>query len=260
MHAEDLISDFEKGPSTAIKATVACQEATMPFIPYFSQFLSTYAAEPHLPSSLDMDEDNECNQGYSKEDQPMSPEAYDPEEPPTPTTANPPSRLTAYNISPYGGWGPPSDWLTGPPTPLSEIMPSTKPWPYPPERYLFLVPSGSLPFSASPLVAPLRNPSPLLPSTGTDPLPLSKYLGTDLSPPWQYSQASQSPISPTPGHLAGPSSKPLLYHRPPTIVQNPHQTLLEHISSPVPNTTISLQPTCQHLPKFMGNQTPLAIS
>jgi hypothetical protein len=133
MHAEDLISDFEKDTSTVIKAAVACQEATMPFVPYFPPFLSTYAAEPRLPGSLDMEEDNESNQGYSDEDQPMSPEAYDPDEPPTPTTANPPSRLTAYDIDPHGGWGPPSDWLTGPPMPLSEITPNTEPWPYPPE-------------------------------------------------------------------------------------------------------------------------------
>jgi hypothetical protein len=131
MHAEDLISDFEKGTSTVIKAAIACQEATMPFIPYFPPFLSTYAAEPHLSSSLDMEEDNESDQGYSDEDQPMSPEPYNPNEPPTPTTENPPSRLTAYDTNPYGGWGPPSDWFMGPPMPLSEITPNTEPWPYP---------------------------------------------------------------------------------------------------------------------------------
>jgi hypothetical protein len=260
MHAEDLISDFEKDTSTVIKATVACQEATMPFIPYFPPFLSTYAAEPRLPGSLDMEEDNKSDQGYSDEDQPMSPEAYDPDEPPTLTTANPPSRLTAYDINPHGGWGPPSDWLTGPPTPLSEITPNTEPWPYPPEQYLSPVPSGSLPFSASPSMALSRNPSPPSPNEGTDPSPPSNYLGTDLLPPSQYSQASQLPTSPAPGHLAGPSSKTLLYHRPPTIVQNPCRTLLEHIRSPVPNTTISLQPTHQHSPKFMGSQVPATIS
>jgi hypothetical protein len=103
MHAEDLILDFEKDPSIVIKATIACQEATMPFAPYFPPFLSTYAAEPCLPSSLDMKEDNESDQGYSDENQPMSPEPYNLEEPPTPTTANPPTRLTAYNTSPHGG-------------------------------------------------------------------------------------------------------------------------------------------------------------
>jgi len=133
MHAEDLISDFKKDASIVIKAAVACQEVTMPFVPYFPPFLSTYAAEPHLPGSLDMEADNESNQGYSDEDQPMSPEAYDPDEPPTPTTANPPSRLIAYDTDPHGGWGPPSDWLTEPPTPLLEIMLNTEPWPYPPE-------------------------------------------------------------------------------------------------------------------------------
>jgi len=132
MHAKDLISDFEKDTSTVIRAAVACQEVTMPFVPYFPPFLSTYAASTRIPGSLDidMDEDNESNQGYSDEDQPMSPEDY---EPPTPTIANPPSRLTAYDVDPHGGWGPPSDWLTGPPMPLSEITPNTEPWPYPPE-------------------------------------------------------------------------------------------------------------------------------
>jgi hypothetical protein len=238
MHAEDLISDFEKDPSIVIKAAIACQEATMPFVPYFPPFLSTYAAEPCIPGSLYDDKDNESNQSYSDEDQPMSPEPYDPENPPTPTTANPPSRLTAYNTNPYGGWGPPSDWLTGPPTPLSEIMPNTEPWLYPPEHYLSPVPSSSLPFSASLSMALSRNPSP----------------------PLQYSQVSKLPTSPTSGHLAGPSSKTLLYNRPPTIVQKPHRTLLEHISSPVPNTTISLQPMHQHSPKFMGSQIPPTIS
>jgi hypothetical protein len=260
MHAEDLISDFEKEPSTVIKATIACQEATMPFVLYFPPFLSTYAAEPCLPASLDMEEDDESNQGYSDKDQPMSPEPYDTDEPPTPTTANPPSRLTAYNIKPHRGWGPPSDWLIGPPTPLSEITPNIEPWPYLPEQYLSPVPSGSFPFSESPSMVPLRNPSPPSPSTDTDPSPPLKYSGTDLLPPSQYSQASQSPISPTPGHLAGPSSKTLLYHRPPTIVQNPCRSLLSHISSPVPNTTVLLQPMHQHLPKFMGSQVPLPIS
>jgi hypothetical protein len=249
MHAEDLILDFEEGTLTVIKAAIACREATMPFVPYFPPFLSTYAAEPCLPGSLDMEEDNESDQGYSDENQPMSLEPYDPDEPPTPTTRNPPSRLTAYDIDPHGGWGPPSDWLTGPPTPLLEIMPSIEPWPYHPERYLSPVPFGSLPFSASPSMALSRNPSPPSPNTGSD-----------LSPPSQYFQASQLPISPAPGHLAGPSSKTLLYHRPPTIIRNPRRTLLECIGSPVPNTTVSLQPTCQHSPKFMGSQIPPPIS
>jgi hypothetical protein len=179
MHAEDLISDFEKDPSTVIKAAITCQEVTMPFVPYFPPFLSTYAAEPRLPGSLNMEEDNKSDQGYSDEEQPMSPEAYDLDKPPTPTIANPPTRLTAYDIDPHGGWGPPSDWLTGLPTMLSEIMPSTKPWPYLPERYLSPVSPGSLPFSTSLSVALSRNPSLPSPSTGTDPLPLSKYSGTD---------------------------------------------------------------------------------
>ena len=70
MHAEDLISDFEKDTLTVIRATVACQEATMPFIPYFPPFLSTYAARTRIPGSLDIDiiEDNESNQGYSDKD------------------------------------------------------------------------------------------------------------------------------------------------------------------------------------------------
>jgi hypothetical protein len=145
MHAEDLISDFEKDTSTVIKAAVACQEATMPFIPYFPPFLSTYAASTHIPDSLDIeDDDNESDQGYSDEDQPMSPEAYDPEgpltpigpptpRPPTPTTEYHPSRLAAYDFYPHGGWGPPSDWPGVPVTPLSEITPNEEPWPHPPE-------------------------------------------------------------------------------------------------------------------------------
>jgi hypothetical protein len=167
MHAEDLISDFEKDTSTVIKAAVACQEATMPFVPYFPPFLSTYAASARIPGSLDidMDEDNESDQGYSDEDQPMSPEPYSPDNgpptprPPTPTTEYKPSRLAAYDVDPHGGWGPLSDWPTGPATPLSEITPNTEPWPYPPERYLSPVPSGSLPFSASPSLAPCNAPS-----------------------------------------------------------------------------------------------------
>jgi len=137
MHAKDLILDFEKDTLTVMKAAVACQESTMPFVPYFPPFLSTYAAEPHLPGSLDMEEDNESDQGYSNEDEPMSPEPYSPgngpptPRPPTPTMEHQPSQLTAYNIDPHGGWGPPSDWLTCLPTPLSEITPSTEPWPYP---------------------------------------------------------------------------------------------------------------------------------
>jgi hypothetical protein len=145
MHAEDLILDFEKDPSTVIKATVTCQEATMPFVPYFPPFLSTYAASTRIPGSLDIeDDDNESNQGYSDEDQPMSPEAYDPEgpptplasstpRPPTPTTEYRPSRLAAYDFYPHGGWGPPSDWPGVPITPLSEVTPNEEPWPYPPE-------------------------------------------------------------------------------------------------------------------------------
>ena len=273
MHAEDLISDFEKDTLTVIRAAVACQEATMPFIPYFPPFLSTYAARTRIPGSLDIDinEDNESNQGYSDEDQPMSPEPYSlssrpptprppTPRPPTPTTEYKPSRLAEYDFYPHGGWGPPSDWSTGPPIPLSEITPNTEAWPYPPERYLSPVPSGSLPFSASLSMAPSRNPSLPSLSTDTNPLPLSKYSGTDPSPPSQYSQASQSPVSPAQGHLAGPSSKTLLYHRPSTIVRNPRQTLLKRIISPVPNTTILLQPTRQHSPKFMGSQVPPAIS
>jgi hypothetical protein len=90
MHAEDLISDFEEGTSTVVKAAVTCQEATMPFVPYFPPFLSTYAAEPRLPGSLDMEEDNESDQGYSDEDQPMSPEPYSPDNgPPTPRPPTP---------------------------------------------------------------------------------------------------------------------------------------------------------------------------
>jgi len=196
----------------------------------------------------------------------MSPEPYSPSSrpptprPPTPTMEYKPSRLAKYDFYPHGGWGPPSDWATGPPIPLSEITPNTEPWPYPPERYLSPVPSGSLPFSASPSMAPSRNPSPSPQGEGTVPSPLSKYSGTDPSPPSQYSEASQSPVSPAQGHLAGPSSKTLFYHRPPTIVRNPRRTLLERISSPTPNTTVSLQPTHQHSPKFMGSQAPPAVS
>ena len=240
MHAKDLISEFE---APAIKTIVACQEATMPFIPYFPLFLSAFATEPHLSGSFD-EKDNESNQGYSDEDQPMSPEPYNLDKPSTPTAEHQSIWLTTYDNNPYAGFGPPSDWSTGLPIPLSEIMPNTEPWPYLLEQYLSPVPSGSLPFSASPSLAPSRNLSPLSSNIGSDPSHPLTYLGTDPLPPSQYSQASQSPISPTPRHLAGPSSKPLLYHRPPIIVQNPHQTLLKRISSLVPNTTVSLQPMC----------------
>jgi hypothetical protein len=126
MHAENLILDFKKNPSTVIKAAIAYQEVTMPFVPYFSPFLSIYATEPCLSRSFN-DEDNESNQGYSDEDQPMSPELYDSDEPPTPTAEHQPNQLTAYNDDPYGGFGLPSNWSTGLPIPLSEITPNTKP-------------------------------------------------------------------------------------------------------------------------------------
>jgi hypothetical protein len=103
MHAKDLILDFEKDTSTVIKAAVACQEATMPFVPYFLPFLSTYAASTRIPGSLDIeDDDNESDQGYSDEDQPMSPEAYDLEGPLTPIgppTPRPPTPTMEYHPS-----------------------------------------------------------------------------------------------------------------------------------------------------------------
>jgi hypothetical protein len=90
MHAEDLISDFEKDPLTVIRTAIACQKVTMPFVPYFPPFLCTFATEPCLPGSFD-EEDNESDQGYSDEDQPMSPEPYNPDEPPTPTVEHQPT-------------------------------------------------------------------------------------------------------------------------------------------------------------------------
>ena len=102
MHAEDLISDFWKGPlnSYCIKAAIACQEVTMPFVSYFPPFLSIYTAEPHIPSSFN-DEDNKSDQGYSDEDQPMSPEPYNSDKLSTPITEHQPTWLTTYNNDPF---------------------------------------------------------------------------------------------------------------------------------------------------------------
>jgi len=107
MHAEDLISDFEQG-SLAIKVAIAYQKTTMPFIPYFPPFLSLYATSTQIPSSFNDDEED---QGYSDDDQPMSPEPYDPEDEPmqsptTPLTPNAPTQLPIYDHDRYGGYDP----------------------------------------------------------------------------------------------------------------------------------------------------------
>ena len=212
MHAEDLISDFEKDTSTVIKAAVACQEATMPLVPYFPPFLSIYAASTRLPGSLNIeDDDNKSDQGYSDEDQPMSPEAYDPEDPltptgpPTPTAEDQPSRLIAYDIYPGGGWGQTSRWPGVPITPLSEITPNPEPWPYPPERYRSPVPTGALPYSmeSSPALPEALLPSPPYNDTPSPPI----YLSTDplLSPVCQDAPGQKVLLYPQPRNI-----KPLL--------------------------------------------------
>jgi hypothetical protein len=245
MHAEDLISDFEKDPSTVIKAAVACQEATMPFVPYFPPFLSTYAASTHIPGSLNIeDDDNESDQGYSDEDQPMSPEPYSPgsrpptprpptPKPPTPTTEYQPSRLVEYDVYPHGGWGPPSDWPNMPITPLSEITPNEEPWPYPPERYHSPIPAGALPYSLESSPTSLDNPLPSPPHPNTPPSPI--HPGTN------------SPLS-----TNTPEGKLLLYPQPHARRPRPRRPM-----GPVtPRTLLSLQPTRHSSPRTFGRPLP----
>jgi hypothetical protein len=245
MHAEDLISDFEKNTSTVIKAAVACQEATMPFVPYFPPFLSTYAASTRIPGSLDIeDDDNESDQGYSDEDQPMSPEAYDSEgpptplgpstpRPPTPTTEYRPSRLTAYDFYPHGGWGPPSDWPGVPITPLSEVTPNEEPWPYPPERYHSPIPAGALPYSLESSLTPSENPLP--PPLHPDTPPSPSHPGTNLL------------LSP-----GVPEGKLLLYPQPHAKRPRPRRPM-----GPItPCTLLSLQPMQDSSPRTLRRPLP----
>jgi hypothetical protein len=248
MHAEDLILDFEKDTSTVINAAVACQEVTMPFVPYFPPFLSTYAASTCIPGSLDIeDDDNESDQGYSDEDQPMSPEAYDPEgpltptrpltpRPPTPTAEDQPSRLIAYNIYPDGGWGQTSRWPGVPITPLLEITPNQEPWLYPLEQYRSPIPTGALSYSieSSPALLEVLLPSPPHNDTPSPPI----YLSTDplLSPVCQDT----------------PGQKVLLYPQPRNIKPLPQRTIVP--------TTVSLQPTCRPSPGLPSSPLPAKIS
>jgi hypothetical protein len=183
MHAENLISDFEKDASTVIKAAITCQEATMPFVPYFPPFLSTYAASARIPSSLDIkDDDDESDQGYSDEDQPMSPKLYDLDEPPTPTTEHQPTQLAAYKNDPHGGFRPPSDWPGVPITPLLEITPNPEPWPYLPEQYHSPIPTGALSYSLESLPALPRKPLLSPPHPDTPPSLIHPSIDPSLSP------------------------------------------------------------------------------
>ena len=245
MHAEDLISDFEKDTSTVIKAAIACQEATMPFVPYFPPFLSTYAASTRIPGSLDIKEDdNESDQGYSDEDQPMSLEAYDLEgpltptrpptpRPPTPTTEQQPSRLAAYDSDPFGGFGPPSDWPGVPITPLSEITPNEEPWPHPPERYHSPIPTGALPYSLESSPASSEQPLPTPPHPHTPP-PLI-HPGTNL------------PLS-----TDTSEGKLLLYPQPHARKPRPYRPM-----GPItPRMLLSLQPSRHSSPRTLGRPLP----
>ena len=65
MHAKDLILDFK---TPAIRTIAACQEITMPFVPYFLPFLSLYATGSCIPSALNNEDDDKSDQGYSDDD------------------------------------------------------------------------------------------------------------------------------------------------------------------------------------------------
>jgi hypothetical protein len=179
MHTKDQISDFKKGASTVINAAIACQEATMPLVPYFPPFLSTYAASTHIPSSLNIrNDDNKSDQGYSDDKQPMLPELYKLDEPSTPITENQPSHLIAYDTYPGKGWGQMSIWPSILITLLLEITPNPDPWPYLPEQYHSSIPTGALSYSleSSPAFLQVLLPSP--PHTDTPPPPV--HPSTDL--------------------------------------------------------------------------------
>jgi hypothetical protein len=174
----------------------------------------------------------------------MSPEAYDPEgpltptepltpRPPTPTTEYHPSRLAAYDFYPHGGWGPSSDWPGVPITPLSEITPNEEPWPHPPERYHSPIPTGALPYSLESSPTPPENP-----------LPSPPHLNTPLSP-----------IHPGTNLLLSPKTsegKLLLYPQPHARKPQPRRPM-----GPVtPRTLLSLQPTCHSSPRTLGRPLP----
>jgi hypothetical protein len=174
----------------------------------------------------------------------MSPEAYDPEgpltptgpptpRPPTPTTEQQLSWLTAYDSNPFGGFGPPSDWPGVPVTPLSEITPNPEPWPYPPEQYHSPIPTGALPYSLESSLAPPENP-----------LPSPPHLDTPLSPIHPGTNLSLSPDT-----LEG---KLLLYPQPHAKRVRPRRPM-----GPVtPRTLLSLQPTRHSSPRTLGRPLP----
>jgi hypothetical protein len=166
----------------------------------------------------------------------MSPEEYDE----TPA-ASPVDRITRYDDDPYGGWGPASAFWPQPATPLSDIEPSTDPWPYPPERYRTPVPRGALPYSATP--SPAHTPSPQPSSHSPSPSPQS----SSPSPPRPVSSPEQDSTndSPTNRSLAGSPGKTLFYpdpHAPRPSPRIPRKTLLERMSSPTQRTPPNTEP------------------
>ena len=166
----------------------------------------------------------------------MSPEAYNPEDPLTPTAEDQPSRLIAYDIYPGGGWGQTSRWPGVPITPLSEITPNQEPWPYPLERYRSPVPTGALPYSVESSPALTKTLLPPSPHTDTRSPPVHPSADPPLSPVCQDA----------------PGGKVLLYPQPRSIKPLPRRT--------VGPTTVSLQPTRGPSPRLPSSPLPAKIS
>jgi hypothetical protein len=114
VHAPELADEFYATNPLAIRTLELCQEASMGLFP------STTFTPPHIAAAIPGTFDDE------DDEEPMSPEDYDE----TPATS-PINRITRYDNDPYGSWGPTSAFWPQPATPLSDIEPSTDPWPYP---------------------------------------------------------------------------------------------------------------------------------